>query len=402
MTAADQLPQVTLKPRRALPFFHRHPWVFAGAVARVDAAAAPGDEVAVRSETGQFVARGLFNPHSNIRVRLYSWQEDVPLDRGFWSARLDEAIALRRRLFPHADQQTAFRLVFSEADGLSGLIVDRYGDWLTVQFTSRALADRRAAFVELLQEQLAPAGLWLRTEKGIRESEGLELSDGLLAGTEPPRPLVIDEDGVRSGVDIVEGQKTGAYLDQRENRAAAARYVRGRRVLDVFCYAGAFGLAAVKQGGADHVTGVDVSEAALARAAANAELNDIAPQFRFERSDAFTAMERLHAAGERFDVVILDPPKMTRHRAGLKKALRGYHSLNRLAMDLLPPGGILVSCSCSGLVDREVFEQMLAETAVRAGRRLQVLEARGQSPDHPVSLDCPENAYLKCYICRIV
>ncbi|HUG90461.1 MAG TPA: class I SAM-dependent rRNA methyltransferase [Planctomycetaceae bacterium] len=395
------LPQVVLKPRRALPFFGRHPWVFAGAIARVEGSPQAGDELAVVSHEGQFIARGLFNPHSNIRVRLYAWDQAVALDEAFWSERLDAAIGLRRDLFAEPGPETACRLVFSEADGLSGLTVDRYGEWLLVQLTSRALAERRDVLFRLLGEKLRPAGIWLRTEKGIGEAEGLEIADGLVAGREPPRPLFIAEHGLRYGCDVVEGQKTGFYIDQRDNRAAFARYVRPEaRVLDVFCYSGGFGLAAVVLGGAKHVLSVDVSEAALALARANAQLNGVADRFRFEAGRAFEVLERLQSAGERFDAVVLDPPRMTRHKAGVSKALQAYHQLNRQAVDLLVPGGLLVTCSCSGLVTREDFERMLAEVSLRVRRPLQILESRGAAADHPTSVHCPETAYLKCYVCR--
>jgi 23S rRNA (cytosine1962-C5)-methyltransferase len=396
------LPRIILKPRRALPFFARHPWLFVGAIARVEGDPDPGAEVAVVSHEGQFIARGLFNPASNIRVRLYSWNAEAALDEDLWSRRLDAAIALRRDLFRDMGPETACRLVFSEADGLSGLTVDRYGEWLLVQLTSRALAARRDVLFRLLTEKLAPAGIWLRTEKGIGEAEGLEIADGLVSGREPPRPLFISEHGIRYGIDVIEGQKTGFYLDQRDNRAAFARSLRpDARVLDVFCYSGGFGLAAVVLGGARHVVGIDVSEAALALARANAQLNGVADRFRFEPGRAFDVLERLAAAGERFDAVVLDPPKLTRHKAGVPKALKAYHQLNRQAVAVLRPGGLLVTCSCSGLVTRDEFKRMLAEVALRTDRPLQILEFRGAAADHPMSVHCPETAYLKCCVCRV-
>lgn len=394
-------PRVYLKQRRALPFFSRHPWVFAGAIDRVEGEPLPGTTVTLHAADGRFIARGLYNPHSQIRVRLYCWEEGDSLDDAFWSRRLDSAITLRQTLFGPLDGETGCRLVFSEADGLSGLIVDRYGDWLLVQFTSLALADRRDVLLDLLEARLRPRGIWLRTEKGILESEHLELADGLARGTEPPRPLFVTENGVQYGVDVVQGHKTGFYLDQRDNRAAVARYVGGQRVLDVFCYTGGFGLTALKAGQAREVHAVDASETALALAKANAELNHVLPAIRFVKSDAFEELERLGAAGELFDTVILDPPKLTRHRAGLAKALRGYHSLNQLALRVLKPGGILVSCSCSGLIGRDDFVAMLAAVSQRSGRPIQILESRGQAADHPTSVHCLETAYLKCYICRV-
>ncbi len=392
---------VILKPRRALPFFSRHPWVFSGAVKRIEGNPEAGDVVDLLASDGKFIARGLFNPHSNIKVRLYAWEQSAELDESFWSTRLDAALNLRWMLFPHADSETAYRAVFSESDGLSGLIVDRYGDFLLVQFTSLALWKRRDLLLNLLQEKCKPQGIWVRTEKGIRESENLELADGLLSGQEPPRPMIITEHGLKFGVDVVTGQKTGTYFDQRDNRIAAANYA-GHRVLDLFCYSGGFGIAALKLGNAQSVLAADVSASALELAQANAELNGVSQRMQFEKSAAYDLLENLGSQGEQFDTVILDPPKMTRHRGGLVKALRGYHSLNRLAVDVLKPGGVLVSCSCSGLVNREAFAQMLAEVSLRSNRTIQFLEVRGAAPDHPVSAHCLDTDYLKCFICRVV
>jgi len=399
--ALDLLPKVVLKPRRAQPFFARHPWVFSGAVDRVEGDPAPGAEVALVAEHGEFIARGLYNPHSNIQVRLYGWETETPLDETFWSRRLDEAICLRRDVLGLLGPNAAARVVFSEADGLSGLIVDRYGEWLSVQLTSLALAARREMFARLLNEKLAPAGIWLRTERGIRAAEGLEISDGLLCGAVPPRPLFIEEHALLYGVDIVEGQKTGFFLDQRDNRRAFVRYIRGARVLDLCCYTAGFSMNALRHGGAREALAIDVSEAALTVARANAELNQLAGAIRFEKSDAFTALEALGEAGERFDCVVLDPPKLARHSRGIPEALRGYHSLNRLAIEVLVTNGVLVTCSCTGHVDRTMFEKMLAEAAHSARRSLQILETRSAAADHPTSVTCPENDYLKCYICRV-
>jgi 23S rRNA (cytosine1962-C5)-methyltransferase len=394
-------PKVYLKERRALPFFSRHPWVFAGAIQRIEGDPQPGTEVTLHAADGRYIATGLFNPKSQIRVRLYSWDEAENLDAECWSRRLDSAFQLRRTLGFRFDAETACRLVFSEGDGLSGLIVDRYGDWLLVQFTALGLALRREMLLDLLDAKLHPRGIWLRTEKGIRESENLEQADGLARGSEPHSPLLVAEHGVRYGIDVIQGHKTGFYLDQRDNRTAVARYVAGHRILDMFCYTGGFGLSALKTGGAREVVGVDVSEAALTLARANAELNGVSDKTRFVKSDAFEELQRLANAGEMFDTVILDPPKLTRHRAGLAKALRGYHSLNQLALRVLVPGGILVSCSCSGLVGRDDFVAMLASVSQRSGRPIQILESRSQSADHPVSVHCLESSYLKCYICRV-
>ena len=394
--------KVILKPRKALPFFSRHPWVFAGAIHSTTDRVSAGDEVIVQDDIGRFVARGVYNPNSNIAVRLYSWDEAETLNEAFWSRRLDDAISLRKSLFPTFDSDSACRLVFSEADGLSGLTVDRYGDWLLIQLTSLALASRKELLMRLLQEKLQPRGIWLRTEKGIRDAEGLELADGLLSGEPPPRPLIITENGVKFALDVAEGQKTGFFLDQRDNRRRVAEFVHGQRVLDVCCYTGGFALNCLVNGGAREVVAVDMSESALALARSNAERNGVAERLQTVKRDCFKALTELSAAGEKFDTVILDPPKLARNRQGIDAALRGYYSLNRSAISLLKPGGLLVTCSCSGHVSRDLFVDMLAQAALHENRRLQILEARGAAADHPTSVTCLETEYLKCYLCRVV
>ena len=400
--------RVILKPRRALPFFSRHPWVFAGAVASVEAdgssvdqqSVEPGATVAVHSSGGEFIAWGLYNSQSNLRVRLYSWQESNCIDAELIASRIDAAITLRRRLFSF-DAHTGCRLIFSEADGLSGLTVDRYGEWLLVQFTGRGLYRFSESIIATLSDRLTPAGIRLRTERGIGEAEGLDLSDQLLAGSDPPRPLFIRENGVQFGVDVVEGQKTGFFLDQRDNRAIVANLCRDRRVLDAFCYSGAFGITALVNGHAGSVIGVDSSESALRLARANAELNGVADRCRFEQSSVADALDRLRSAREMFGVVVLDPPKMARSRRGVERALKGYFKLNRRAVDLLEPGGILATFSCSGHVAEDDFLGMLLSVAKDSGRNIRILRRPGLPPDHPVSIHCPENDYLCGAVCHV-
>lgn len=399
--AEKSIARVILKPRRALPFFSRHPWLFAGAIQSTSSPITAGDEVIVQDDLGRFVARGLFNPNSNIAVRLYSWKEAECLDEAFWSRRLDDAIASRKALFPDLGSDQACRMVFSEADGLSGLTVDRYGDWVLIQLTSLALARRQQTLVKLLEEKLHPRGIWLRTEKGIRQSEGLEQADGLLTGEAPPRPLMMTENGIRFALDVAEGQKTGFFLDQRDNRRRVAEFVSGHRVLDMCCYSGGFALNCLVHGHASEVLAVDMSESALGLARTNAELNGVSERLTTIKRDCFKGLEELASAGEKFDTVILDPPKLARNRQGLDAALRGYYSLNRTAISLLNPGGLLVTCSCSGLVSKEMFVDVLAQAALHEDRRLQILEARGASADHPTSVTCLETDYLKCYLCRV-
>ena len=397
-----QTSRVIIKPRRAQPFFSRHPWVFAGAIQRIetpDEKLNPGDEVTVHSSKGEFIARGLINHNSNIRVRLYSWI-DEPLAENFWRDQVHRAVAMRSRLF-EGSQTNAYRLIASEADGLSGLTVDRYGDWLLAQFTSLAVHQRREPIITALKELVKPRGIWMRTDRGVLDAEGLELEDGLVSGDEPDRPLFIQQNELQFGVDVTEGQKTGFYLDQRGNREAVAQYVRGRRVLDCFCYTGGFGIAAAKLGGSTDVTGLDSSEPALEIAGANAELNGVAEACKFEKADVKTRLVELKEQGEQYDVVIMDPPKLARSRGGLQRALKAYLKMNQSAVNLLPPGGILATASCSGLVSHEQFEVVMAAVARETGRPIRILESRSQPADHPVSPNCPESRYLKFLICEV-
>lgn len=393
-------PRVILKAKRALPFFARHPWVFAGAVDRVEGEPADGDEVDVVSHGGHFIARGIYNGRSKIRVRLYCWEEGVPLDRAFFHDRLERALRLRHDVLNLGiDPRAGYRLVFSESDFLSGLVVDRYADWLAVQFTSLGMALRRDLFVELLRELLAPRGIYLRTEKGIGKLEGAELHDGPLWGEPPPADLSIRENGLTFFINLAEGQKTGFYLDQRDNRAAVARLCGGKRVLDAFCYSGGFGLYAARAGAAE-VLGVDGSEPALELARRNAAANRLTP-IDFVCADVFDHLAELAAAGRRFDVIVLDPPKFARNRAAVPEALRGYRRLHQLALRLLDADGILVSCCCTGLISLTDLEDLIARTSVEAKRDLHILERRGPAPDHPVAITCRESGYLKCVISRV-
>ncbi|MBI2827327.1 MAG: class I SAM-dependent rRNA methyltransferase [Planctomycetia bacterium] len=392
--------QVILKPQKARPFFGRHPWVLDSAIDHVEGHVADGGVVDLLSHTGKFVARGLYNPHSRIRVRLYTWSPADVLDEDFWRRRIAQAVERRRQL-GYDRPEGAARLIYSEADGLSGLVVDRYAHYLVAQVTALAMQTRVDRLLPLLVEAVAPQGIVVRTDRALARLEGLASDEERSWGAVPEGPVFIEEHGIRYGIELGIGQKTGFYLDQRENRRAAAAYVRGGRVLDLFCYTGGFSLAAARLGAASHVLGIDGSQKAIAVAHAGVELNSL-PGVRFEVADCFDALDALVAEGERFDMVILDPPKFTRSRKSVDEALRAYHRINRLAVTLIPPGGTLVTCSCSGSVTREDFLYMLAGVAQQSGRDIQVLEQRGAAPDHPVSATCLETEYLKCFICRVV
>jgi 23S rRNA (cytosine1962-C5)-methyltransferase len=395
------LPRVILKPRRAQPFFGRHPWVFAGAVAAVEGEPADGAEVELVSHADHFIARGLYNGRSKIRVRLYSWTPDRPLDRDFFRERLAAAVRLRRDVLGLDRPGSACRLVFSEGDGLSGLTADRYDRFLAVQFTALGLAERREMLAELLAELTGAAGVYLRTERGVGHLEGVDLHDGPLWGETPPGPITVEEDdGMRYLVNLAEGQKTGFYLDQRSNRRAAARYARGRSVLDAFCYTGGFGLHAARAG-ASEVECVDSSGPALELARQNAAMNGLV-RVRFVQADVFDHLAELVGADRRFGLIVLDPPKFARARHAVPEALRGYRRLQTLALRLLEPDGVLVTCCCSGLITMDMLEELLAQVAAEARRDVQLLERHGQAADHPVAVSCLESSYLKCLISRVV
>jgi 23S rRNA (cytosine1962-C5)-methyltransferase len=394
--------RVVLKPRRAQPFFGRHPWVFAGAIQYVEGACQDGDVVDVLSDKQKFIARGIMNTRSKLHVRLYGWNESEPLDAAFWRSRLTRALRMRETLVRDAagGGERAMRLVFSEADGMSGLIADRYADHLVVQLNALAMVRCWPLLQPLFVELVRPVSILLRSDQSMLREEGMEPQAGVAWGTGPDGPVFVDEYGLRLRVDLLVGQKTGLYLDQAENHRAAAAYLSGRRVLDLFCYTGGFSLAAVGLGGAASAWGVDGSQRAITTAQANAELNGLA-NVRFDRGDVFKTMDSLSSSGEKFGGVILDPPKFARSRRQLDEALRAYYRINRLAVELLEPGGTLVTCSCSGGITREDFLLMLSGVAQKSGRDIQVLEQRGAAPDHPVSLTCLETEYLKCFICRV-
>jgi 23S rRNA (cytosine1962-C5)-methyltransferase len=394
------LPAVVLEQGRERPARGRHPWVFSGAIERIDGQPEDGDEVDVLALDGSFVARGLYNSKSQIRVRLYTWDAGERINEAFFAGRLDAAIGLRRSL-GLIRPDGGCRLVFSEGDGLSGLVVDRYRDLLSMQLTSLALAKRRELLLDLLEERMRPAGVLLRTEKGMLEEEGLEATDGVLRGSAPEAPIPVVENGLTFLVDLRTGQKTGYFLDQRDNRRAIAPYAARRSVADLFCYTGGFTLPCLRAGAAS-VVAVDMSERAIGLARANAAANGLDDgRVTFEVSDAFKWLEARVQEGARFDMIVLDPPRFARSGRGVASALRGYHSLNDLAVRCLNPGGVLVTCSCTGRVTREMFGDVLAEVEVTTGRRIRVLESRGQAGDHLVSSTCPETAYLKCLVCAV-
>ncbi len=392
---------VILKRGRARPFYYGHPWVFSGSVAGVEGEAVDGEVVNVLDDRGNFVAKGFFNGRSQIRVRLATWNPEETIDEGYFERRIRLAVGLREQTLGLPVHTDAYRLVYSEGDGLPGLIVDRYAEWLVVQTLSLGMARRRAEIVAALSRVCPLRHVFERSDSDVADKEGIEPHVGPLAGPEPPELVPVTMHGIRLLVDIRRGQKTGLFLDQRDNYRAIVPYAEGCRVLDCFAYSGAFALFARVLGKAASVLAIEMSEPALALARKNAEANQ-AIDIEFRQGDVFVELRRLRDAAQRFGLIILDPPKFARSTGDVENALRGYKDINLLAMHLLEPGGMLVTCSCSQHIDDAMFAAMLNEAAFDTGREVQVIERRSQAPDHPVSVTCPESRYLKCYLCRVL
>jgi len=395
------IPTVTLKPGRAKAALQKHPWIFRGAIARLPQEAGNGDTVRVVDEAGAFVAYGYLNRASQITVRLLSWDEGELPDDTFLQRRLQQALAWRRdRLgWPEGG---ACRLVYAESDGLPGLIVDRYAGWIVVQFLALGSERWRDALLDWLRRTLRPEGIYERSDVDVREKEGLAERTGPLWGPPPPAEVEIVEGGYRFRVDIAGGQKTGFYLDQRLNRQRVASYCLGREVLNCFAYTGGFGVYAAGAGAAE-VWQVDSSADALRMARENMELNGFAaPADHYAERDVFQLLREYRDRGRRFDLIVLDPPKFAFAQSQVERACRGYKDINRLAMGLLRPGGILATFSCSGAVGQELFQKVLFGAALDARRDVQIVETLTQAEDHPVLLSFPESAYLKGLICRVL
>lgn len=391
---------VVLRPNREKSLLRRHPWVFSGAIRRVEGAA-PGGLVRVLAHDGRFLGRGYFNPHSQIRVRILTWDEAEPIDAGFWRRRI--GAAWQRRASPLVrGEGTAWRAVHAESDGLPGLIVDVYGPYLVVQVLTLGIEAALDAILPALVEVARPRGILERSDVDVRQQEGLPPRVRVLWGEAPPPRVEIEEGGHRFLVDVWRGHKTGFYLDQRVNRAEVAKWAPGREVLNAFSYTGGFAVYALAAG-AKHVVNVDTSAEALALAAENLSLNGFSPDnWTNEEGDVFQVMRRYRDEGRRFDLIILDPPKFATSKANVPRAARGYKDINRLAFLLLREGGILVTFSCSGLVDPDLFQKIVFSAGLDAGVDGQVLAFLSQAPDHPVLLTFPEGRYLKGMVIRVL
>jgi 23S rRNA (cytosine1962-C5)-methyltransferase len=393
------MPSVILKSNREGPLQYRHPWIFSGAIGKIDGAPKTGDTVDIRSIDGNVLGYGAYSPHSQIAVRVWTFDPEEPVDEAFFRRRLDRAIDMRRNL--PKTSGNAGRLVFSESDGLPGVIIDQYADYLVCQFLSAGAEYWKDTIVALIAERVPCKGIYERSDTPSREKEGLSLQTGVLSGEIPPDRVEITNGRHRFLVDIKSGHKTGFYLDQRENHDVVARYLRDKKVLDCFCYTGGFSVAALSAGAAS-VTSMDASVSALDLAQKNMDLNGLdASRWNAEEGNVAQRLRRYRDAGRQFDAVILDPPKFIQSRNQVDKGSRAYKDINLMAMKLLAPGGILVTFSCSQPMISERFQKTIAFASVDAKRDVGILSRLQQAPDHPVALNFPEAEYLRGLICRV-
>jgi 23S rRNA (cytosine1962-C5)-methyltransferase len=401
MSRTPRYPVVSLKPRREGPLLAGHLWVFSGAIAHLSRPAEAGDLVDVRTAEGAFIGCGYYHPEMDIAVRILSHDPNETIDTAFLRRRLSQAASLRDVI--NREHTNAFRLVHAEGDQLPGLVVDSYADWLVVQISTAGMERLRDLLVQALAEELQPRGILLRNDSSGREREGLHRGPPIVAYSEVPAVIEIRENDLRFQVDVWQGQKTGLFLDQREKRQALQKYAAGRRVLNCFSYTGGFGVYAAAASPATHVTSVDTSVPALEAARSNFALNGLDPASHiFEAQDAFEYLETAYAQGEQFEVVVLDPPAFAKNQAARHQALKAYRRLNTLGMQVLAPGGILVSCSCSGPIGQDDLLGAIGQSAQRLGRTVQLLESYGHSFDHPLHLAMPETGYLKVIFCRVI
>lgn len=383
-----------LIPGKEMRVLSGHPWVFRSDIARVEGAFTPGDVVDVLSSKGRFLAKAYYNPQSQIALRIMSLKNE-PIDRAFIFRRVKEAVDYRRTF---ADLQSC-RLIFAESDRLPALIVDSFGDVLVLQCLALGMERFKQDVVDALVEELHPRGIWERNDVPVRRLEGMELTTGLLYGEVPDRVQMV-ENGVHFWVDVKEGQKTGFFLDQKENRAAIAPFVKGKTVLDCFTHTGSFALHAGFFG-ASEVTGVDISAYACEFAAENARLNHLEDRVHFVEANAFDLLSQQSREGVKYDVVILDPPAFTKTRTAIESATRGYKEINLRAMKMVRPGGYLITCSCSQHILPSAFMRIICDAAHDARVHLRQVEYRTQGRDHPILPAAPETQYLKCGIFQI-
>ena len=385
------LPVISLKIERR----SNHPWIFQKMVVKPDAKPKPGSIVDIVDNTGKWVGRGFYNGHSRIALRVLTEDADEAVDEAFFARRIADAVALRRQALRLDETTDAWRVVHSEGDGLSGLVVDRYGDLLVVEFFSAGAFRDREWVYAALREQFPGCRFYSFAEEHVQKQESFDFR-----APPAPEPSLITEHGLKFRASPGSGHKTGFFADQRDNREFLARFTAGKRVLDICCNSGGFAIYAKARGGAGEVIGIDLDEEILEVAEKNARLNDA--KIKFVQADLFHYLRDAHQRGEQFDVVVLDPAKLTRDREQVIPALKKYNDMNKLAMQVVSPGGILLTCSCTGLVSEEEFLDMIRRAAFYSGRTVQVLKVAGAGGDHPFMAHVKESRYLKAVFCRVL
>ncbi|MEN6434894.1 MAG: class I SAM-dependent rRNA methyltransferase [Anaerolineaceae bacterium] len=391
-------PTLILKPGREKSALFHHPWIFSGAIATISGEPQIGQTVLVLSSRREPLGYAVWSPHSSIAARFWNWDTTHPIEGSFLEKRINQAWNARADLH-HDPNTTAYRIIHAESDEFPGLVVDRYNDWLVVQFLSSGAEYWKETVVELLKKVTGLDKVYERSDVEVRILEGLTERTGTLSGGEPPEYINIRENGLQYQVDIVHGHKTGFYLDQRNNRARMRALANGKRVLNCFCYTGGFTLSAAA-GGASEITSVDSSLDALQLGEKNMQLNGLTTPNEWVEGDVFQVLRKYRDQARQFDMIVLDPPKFAPTIAQVEHAARGYKDINLLAFKLLVPGGILMTYSCSGGVSTELFRKIVAGAALDAGVHAVVLERLAQGEDHPVALNFPEGEYLKGLVIR--
>lgn len=394
-------PRLILAKGREKSLLRRHPWIFSGAVARLEGKPGSGETVDIVDSQGTWLARGAYSPASQIRARVWTFDREEVIDSAFFVRRLQQA-QIWRDWLASRDGLDSYRLIAGESDGLPGITIDRFVNVLVLQLLSAGAEHQRAALLAALTACYPDCAIYDRSDVAVRKKEGLALTHGAVSGALPPDLLPIEEHGMKLLVDIKGGHKTGYYLDQRDSRLATRRYVADKRVLNCFSYTGGFAISALL-GGCRHVVSVDTSQDALDVARQNVALNKLdISKADFIRDDVFKLLRRYRDEGETFDVIVMDPPKFVENKNQLAGACRGYKDINMLAIQLLNPGGILMTFSCSGLMTTDLFQKIVADAAIDAGRDIQFIEQFRQAADHPVIATYPEGLYLKGFACRVM
>ena len=378
----------------------KHPWIFSGALEKVDGNPSKGETVQIFTSEKKLVGLGSFSPSSQIRVRVWTFNPEEKIDEAFFRGKIDQAKSLREKIL-NVSTTNAYRIINSESDGLPGLIIDRYGEYIVCQFLSSGVEFFKEVITDILNDMFKPKGIYERSNVDVREKEGLKSAIGSLRGTEPEDLVEILENGFKFLVDIKEGHKTGFYLDQRDNRKLVSAFAKEKTVLNCFSYTGGFSVYALAFG-AEKVTQVESSASALDLSLRNFELNNLnSSSVENINDDVFTVLRKFRDERKTFDLIILDPPKFAESASQIQKASRGYKDINLLAIKLLNPGGILFTFSCSGHVSQELFQKIVSDAALDSGREVKIIKWLTQSSDHPVLTNFPEGFYLKGLVCSV-